>query len=423
VEIQRVNLLDRSAFDTAGGLWTGKKGPFVTANVIRNTNFTASGRVDYSDVAVLRVDQGQLAGRQLLPGDIIIERSGGGPSQPVGRVVLFDRNDGIFSYSNFTSRLRVIDRSRFDPRFVFYFLLYFHDSGQTDHLQRRTTGIRNLDWRAYRETAGVPLFEVDEQRRIALLLSALQRAIERQEQLIALTAELKKALTHNMFTEGTRGEPLKKTERGLLPRNWSLRRIGQMFDCFDGERVPVKQSDRLRGPYPYYGASGIVDYVNGYRFDGDYLLIAEDGENLESRKLPIAFIASGKFWVNNHAHVLKNRMGNLRFFAYFISQMEIGDYLSGTTRPKLNKAQMMNMLLPFPPEDEQAEIANLLSAADRKAELHARTHKQLESLFRAILDELMTAQTRIRDLDLSCLRRDEHACGGDGVNVRETHRT
>src|SRR5882724_7847363 len=98
--MKRINLLDDSIFAAGGGLWTGKKGPFVSAAVIRNTNFTGSGRVDYSDVAVLQVEEKQLSSRRLSPGDIIIERSGGGPSQPVGRVVFFERDDGVFSHSN-----------------------------------------------------------------------------------------------------------------------------------------------------------------------------------------------------------------------------------------------------------------------------------------------------------------------------------
>ena len=96
-------------FDFGNGLWTGKKPPFKTVTVIRNTNFTDSGRIDYSNVAVLEVEKKQFDQRKLIKGDIIIERSGGGPKQPVGRVVYFDKDIGDFSFSNFTSRIRVIN--------------------------------------------------------------------------------------------------------------------------------------------------------------------------------------------------------------------------------------------------------------------------------------------------------------------------
>jgi type I restriction enzyme S subunit len=156
-EAKRISLEDETRFETLNGLWAGKKPPFITAGVIRNTNFTKSGRVDFSDVAWLEVEQKQLTQRQLRPGDIILERSGGGPKQPVGRVVYFAREDGPFSFSNFTSAIRVRDAEAFDSEFVFYGLLELYQSGRTEDIQRRTTGIRNLDFSAYKERAAFPL--------------------------------------------------------------------------------------------------------------------------------------------------------------------------------------------------------------------------------------------------------------------------
>ena len=117
---QKIPVADSKHFETLNGLWTGKKEPFVEAGVIRNTNFTPSGVIDYSNVAYLLVERKQLSKRRLAAGDIILERSGGGPKQPVGRVVFFNREDGEFSFSNFTSAIRVKDKAAFDPRFVFY---------------------------------------------------------------------------------------------------------------------------------------------------------------------------------------------------------------------------------------------------------------------------------------------------------------
>src|SRR6266852_2261601 len=98
---------------------------------------------------------------------------------------------------------------------------------------------------------------------------------------------------------------------------WRHRPLGEITENFDGRRVPVKEADRRPGPYPYYGASGIVDHVDTYLFDGEYLLIAEDGENLRTRKTPIAFMASGRFWVNNHAHIVQgNQLANTAYLCY-----------------------------------------------------------------------------------------------------------
>jgi len=90
-----------------------------------------------------------------------------------------------------------------------------------------------------------------------------------------------------------------------MTAEWITSRVEELSINFDGKRRPVKESDRRPGPYPYYGASGVVDHVDDYIFDGDYLLVAEDGENLRTRRTPIAFMVRGKFWVNNHATILE----------------------------------------------------------------------------------------------------------------------
>ena len=104
---EKIQLSNPEHFEFGNGLWKGKKPPFITSLVIRNTNFTKSGKIDYSDVAILDVEQRQFEQRKLVKGDIIIERSGGGPKQPVGRVAFFENEEGNYSYSNFTSRIRV----------------------------------------------------------------------------------------------------------------------------------------------------------------------------------------------------------------------------------------------------------------------------------------------------------------------------
>jgi type I restriction enzyme S subunit len=100
---------------------------------------------------------------------------------------------------------------------------------------------------------------------------------------------------------------------------WSIHPLGELSINLDTRRIPVKESERTSGPYPYYGASGIVDYIDKFIFHGEHLLVAEDGENLKSRKLPIAFMAEGYFWVNNHAHIIiGNENADTRFLCYAI---------------------------------------------------------------------------------------------------------
>ena len=171
----------------------------------------------------------------------------------------------------------------------------------------------------------------------------------------------------------------------MASKDWPLVPLGELTENFDGRRMPVKGNDRKPGPYPYYGASGIVDRVDGYLFDGEYLLIGEDGENLRTRQTPIAFIATGKFWVNNHAHIVRgNHRADTRFLSYVLSQTEISGYLTGSTMPKLTQGNLNRLLVIAPPLAEQKAIASILGALDDKIELNRRMNATLEGMARAL---------------------------------------
>ena len=170
--------------------------------------------------------------------------------------------------------------------------------------------------------------------------------------------------------------------------SYPLRALGEMTVNHDAQRVPVKAADRKPGPYPYYGAQRIVDYVDDYIFDGVFLLVAEDGENLRSRNEDIAFMASGKFWVNNHAHILRaNSDAVTRFLNYAINSSDISGYITGSTIPKLSQRSLRSILIPCPPLAAQEEIVSLLGALDDKIELNRRMNETLEALTRAIFKD------------------------------------
>ena len=153
----------------SNGLWKGEKPPFVHAGVIRNTNFTKEGALDDSDIAYLDVEAKKLEKRSLQFGDVILEKSGGGPKQPVGRVILFDKTEGVFSFSNFTAALRVRDPKNLDFRFLHKFLHWTYVSGITEGMQSHSTGIRNLDGDAYKAIK-INYPPLPEQQRIVTLL-------------------------------------------------------------------------------------------------------------------------------------------------------------------------------------------------------------------------------------------------------------
>ena len=170
-----------------------------------------------------------------------------------------------------------------------------------------------------------------------------------------------------------------------MTAEWTTSRFDELSINFDGKRRPVKESDRRPGPYPYYGASGVVDHVDDYIFDGDYLLVAEDGENLRTRQTPIAFLARGRFWVNNHAHIVAgNERADTRFLAYALRHADIDAYLTGAVMPKLTQGNLNRIEISHPLLPEQRAIAGVLGALDDKIEQNRRTARALEGLARTI---------------------------------------
>ena len=134
----------------------------------------------------------------------------------------------------------------------------------------------------------------------------------------------------------------------------------------DSQRRPVTKGDRSAGQYPYYGASGIVDYVDDYIFDGDYLLISEDGANLLARVSPIAFSITGKNWVNNHAHVLRFDDSYVqRYVEIYLNSKDLSKYISGAAQPKLNQQNLNSILIPLPEASELRRIVDILEHFDR----------------------------------------------------------
>jgi type I restriction enzyme S subunit len=167
--------------------------------------------------------------------------------------------------------------------------------------------------------------------------------------------------------------------------DWEISTLAELTINHDTKRRPVKGPDRKPGPYPYYGASGIVDYVDGYLFDGDFLLIAEDGENLRTRQTPIAFMASGKFWVNNHAHIVTgNGRANTCFLMYSLLTADVHSFLTGAVMPKLTQGNLNKIPIACPPRKVQDEIVGILGALDDRITLLRETNATLEAIAQAL---------------------------------------
>ena len=176
-----------------------------------------------------------------------------------------------------------------------------------------------------------------------------------------------------------------------LPEGWVWARLETALVNRDSERIPVSVADRerLAKIYDYYGASGVIDKVDRYLFDKTLLLIGEDGANLLMRSKPIAFLARGKYWVNNHAHVLDGiNERYLEYIALFINSISLAPYVTGTAQPKMNQTKMGSILIPIPPESEQTRILAKVNELMPLVEEYGKLEDAREALDAALPDRL-----------------------------------
>lgn len=222
-----------------------------------------------------------------------------------------------------------------DQNFLYYLLgspLVFR---QFDSRAAGST-VRNLNI-GLASSVEIPVPPFEEQKKIVAILdqvfAEIDQARANAEQNLKNARELFDSYLNQVFSQ--RGE------------GWEYVKLGELAQNLDSKRVPITKKDRVAGPYPYYGASGVVDHVDDYLFDDELLLVSEDGANLLARTYPIAFTASGKFWVNNHAHVLKFDDRNIhKAVEYYLNSISLEPYISGMAQPKLNQQKLNSIMIP-----------------------------------------------------------------------------
>jgi type I restriction enzyme S subunit len=171
--------------------------------------------------------------------------------------------------------------------------------------------------------------------------------------------------------------------------DWEVKPLGKVAENLDSQRVPITSSDRKAGSIPYYGASGIVDYVDGFIFDEELLCVSEDGANLVARTYPIAFPISGKTWVNNHAHVLRfDNPYRQKFVELYLNLIKLDDFITGMAQPKLNRTMLDRIPIPFPSISEQQRIASCLSSLDDLITAETQKLEALKTHKRGLMQQL-----------------------------------
>lgn len=204
------------------GLWKGKKEPFVNVGVIRNANFTKEMTLDFSNIEYLYVEEKQFKTRKLRKGDLIVEKSGGSEKQPVGRAVLFLKEEGDYSFSNFTSVLRILNKDELLYNFLYKYLLYIYRRGDTKSMQKATTGIHNIEFEKYLNIQ-VPIIPMDEQRRIVSYLDSSFKLIDEIKNKALKSLTEAKALFQSALAEAM--EP---------KEGWEEKTLGECCDKING---------------------------------------------------------------------------------------------------------------------------------------------------------------------------------------------
>ena len=213
----------------------------------------------------------------------------------------------------------------------------------------------------------------EEQQKIGEYFSNLDNLITLHQRKCDETKELKKFMLQKMFPKNGEKKPEIRFEG--FTDDWEQRKLEDVVEFLDTMRKPLEGAKRTPGPYPYYGASGIVDYVDGYLFDEELVLLSEDGANITDRNYPVCFLASGKYWVNNHAHVLRTKDGNENnFICNSLERKDYKQYNSGMAMPKLNQEVCRSIPISCPSFDEQKKIGDYFRNLDHLITLHRRAY-------------------------------------------------
>ena len=230
------------------GLWTGKKEPFINVAVIRNTNFSKDCQLNLENVAYLDVEAKQFASRKLLCGDIIIEKSGGSEKQPVGRPILFNISDGDYSFSNFTSTLRIKENAKVDSSFLHKCLYAFYLKGETFKLQSKTTGLHNLNMKGYLRST-IPLPPKSTQLAIVSELDKINELIRLKKEQLKDYDNLAQSIFYDMF-----GDPV-ENEKG-----WEVKKLGEVCSVGTGSTPNRKNKEYYEhGIYPWVKSTEVCN--------------------------------------------------------------------------------------------------------------------------------------------------------------------
>ena len=388
------------------GLWTGKKPPFQTVGVIRNTNFTKDGKLDDTDIVYIEVEQSQFAKRKLQYGDIILEKSGGGPKQPVGRVILFDKTEGDYSFSNFTSVVRVTNKKLVDFTYLHRVLFYLYISGATELMQSHSTGIRNLKFDEYKELE-IPIPPLSIQQEIVSILEETFEAI----------AQVKANAEQNLKNAKALFESYLQSVFENKGEGWEEKTLGEISTTFGrgkSKHRPRNYEKLYGGKYPFIQTGDIRNcnhYITEYTQTYNELGLAQS-KLWHAGTICITIAANiaetgvltfdACFPDSVIGLVVNEKIADRNFVEYLLQYFKtrIQALSKGSAQANINMGTFENELFPIPPLKEQQTIVKKLDALSTETKrleaIYQQKLKDLEELKKAILEKAFKGELTSR---------------------------
>lgn len=289
-----------------------------------------------------------------------------------------------------------------DKKFEIKFLFYFFMSVKEKMLNESFGGVQKNISQTYLKNLEIPLPNLSEQKAIADKLDDSFAKIENAITNLINAKENLKLYKQSVLKSAFNGDLLPNTS----PTHWEVKKLGEICEIMDNQRKPINSSERekrlisSKQKFPYYGATGQVGFIDDYIFDCEAILLGEDGAPFLDFFKDKAYMVSGKFWVNNHAHILKakNKISLNAFICYFLNTLDYSPYVSGTTRLKLNQSSMKNIEIPLPPLSEQnlivAEIDRRFAIVDKTLNLIDKSIQNAKNLKQSILKKAFSGELR-----------------------------
>jgi len=378
--------------------------PFITyKNVYKNS------RIDTSILELMNVKKNDIIKRNCIYGDIFFTASSETPDEvAMSSVLLNNIND--LTFNGFCKRYRLYDFNTLIPEYARY--LFRGEDFRNSAYEYANGDVRfNISQESLSKIS-ITIPDLPTQTAIAEILSSLDDKIELNNKINQDLENLAQTLFKQWFIDfefpNENGEPYKssggemmESELGEIPKGWEVKSLKEIAFCFDNKRVPLSSMERnvRRGIYPYYGAASLMDYVDDYLFDGVYILMGEDGSVTDKNGFPVLQYVFGKFWVNNHAHILQGKIVSTELIMCLLKNTNVSDLVTGAVQPKLNQANMNKISLAIPTDlNEIVLIENSMNHIFEIVRNNINEITELTTLRDTLLPKLISGELEVSQI-------------------------